>query len=299
MSQKQELGKGLNALLSNINKNQASVIKPQGTSEAISQDSLIQLMPLHLIKANPNQPRNQFDEEKIEELVLSIKNFGIIQPITVRKIGNDEYQIISGERRFRAAKLAGLSEIPSYIRKANDQELLEMALIENIQREDLNPIEIAISYQMLVEEFKLTHEGLADRVGKKRSTISNYTRLLKLAPEIQNAVKSNQISMGHARVLVGMDDLIQQLHLFKELQNKKLSVRECEQLAAKITKQNSRKVVSDKKPIDHDIKTIENKISAFFGVKANLKRKSSGEGQIIIRFDSDHALNDILDRLDA
>ncbi len=294
MSQKQELGKGLQALLSNINKDQ----KPKSNAEVvIAEQSIVQLMPLLKIKANPHQPRNYFDEDRINELAESIKNFGIIQPITVRKINADEYQIISGERRFRAAQIAGLKEIPSYIRSANDQELLEMALIENIQREDLNPMEIAISYQMLIEEFKLTHEVLADRVGKKRSTVTNYTRLLRLPPEVQSAVKANTISMGHARILAGIEDIMQQLIVFKEIQSKSLSVRATEEFAAQLQRKNARKPVGETKSPTSELKAIENKISEFFGAKAIITRNSKGEGNIMIKFKSDESFNEILDRI--
>jgi ParB family chromosome partitioning protein len=294
MSQKQELGKGLQALLSNINKDQ----KPKSNAEVvITEQSIVQLMPLSKIKANPHQPRNHFDDDKINELAESLKNFGIIQPITVRKINADEYQIISGERRFRAAHLAGLKEIPSYIRAANDQELLEMALIENIQREDLNPMEIAISYQMLIEEFKLTHEVLADRVGKKRSTVTNYTRLLRLPPEVQSAVKANTLSMGHARILAGIEDIMQQLIVYKEIQSKSLSVRAAEEFAAQLQRKNARKPVGETKSPTSELKSIENKISEFFGAKAIITRNSKGEGNIMIKFKSDESFNEILDRI--
>jgi ParB family chromosome partitioning protein len=294
MSQKQELGKGLQALLSNINKDQ----KPKSNAEVvITEQSIVQLMPLSKIKANPHQPRNHFDDDKINELAESLKNFGIIQPITVRKINADEYQIISGERRFRAAHLAGLKEIPSYIRSANDQELLEMALIENIQREDLNPMEIAISYQMLIEEFKLTHEVLADRVGKKRSTVTNYTRLLRLPPEVQSAVKANTLSMGHARILAGIEDIMQQLIVYKEIQSKSLSVRAAEEFAAQLQRKNARKPVGETKSPTSELKSIENKISEFFGAKAIITRNSKGEGNIMIKFKSDESFNEILDRI--
>lgn len=190
--------------------------------------SSVALIPLQQIIANPDQPRNTFEKESLDELALSIKTYGLIQPITIRSFGKNQYQIISGERRFRAAQLEGLKEIPAYIRSANDLEVLQMALVENIQREDLSPIEIAISYQRLMEECNLTQEQLSDRVGKKRSTISNYTRLLKLPPEVQNSLKAKTLSMGHARVIAGVEDLLLQTQLYKEIQTKELSVRESE-----------------------------------------------------------------------
>lgn len=299
MSQKQELGKGLKALLSNINKENTTVYDQTLKTESINAVNA-QTLSITLVKPNPNQPRNHFDEEKLNELTESIKHLGIIQPITVRKNSESEYLIISGERRFKAAQKANLKEIPVYIRTANDQELLEMALIENIQREDLNPIEIAISYQMLMDEFNLTHEAMADRVGKKRSTISNYTRLLKLPPDIQAAVKTNQLSMGHARVIAGVDNLLQQMHLFKEIQQHGLSVRASEEMLNALQRKNSRKIVSENKidSSDNEIKLIENKFAAFFGAKTIISRKKDGSGQLVIRFKSDDALNDLLDRID-
>ncbi len=295
MSQKNELGKGLRALLSNINTE--SNIKSVSTGSTVINS--VSLIPINFIHPNKQQPRNVFEDDLINELADSIKTYGIIQPLTVRKTNIDEYQIISGERRFRASKIAGLTELPVYIRTANDNEMLELALVENIQREDLNPVEIAISYQRLTDEYNYTQEELSSRVGKKRSTISNYVRLLKLPVEIQNSLKSKTITMGHARVIAGVDNLLQQMQLFKDIQKKELSVRDAEKILQSFTKSKARKPIN-LKPIDSStqIKVLEDRISAFFGYKASINRKTSGEGQIIIKFKDDRQLNDILDRLE-
>ena len=294
MSQKQELGKGLKALLSNINKEEKKV-----PENFLKQETETWLIDINKIKPNPHQPRNTFEEESLDELSRSIQTYGLIQPITVRRLADQEYQIISGERRYRAALKAGIKSLPAYVRLANDQEILEMALVENIQREDLSPIEIAISYSRLMEECKLNQEQLSDRVGKKRSTISNYTRLLKLPPEIQNALRDRQLSMGHARVLAGIEDLMLQTQLYKDIQQKELSVRDAERLSHSISKTKGRKILNPKPSLQGPlIKALEDRISGILGTKAVIQRKESGEGQIIIKFNSDQTLNDIIDRLD-
>lgn len=295
MSQKSDLGKGLRALLSNINTETGLKTNPV-SSTAINAVSVIPIAQIH---PNKQQPRHVFEEELINELADSIKTYGIIQPLTVRKTNIDEYQIISGERRYRACLVAGLQEIPVYVRTANDNEMLEMALVENIQREDLNPIEIAISYQRLSDEYKYTQEELASRVGKKRSTISNYVRLLKLPVEIQNAIKSKTLSMGHARVIAGVDDLMQQMQLFKDIQSKELSVRDAEKILQSYSKAKARRPVNPA-PLStpNQIKVLEDRMSAFFGYKVSINRKTNGEGQIVIKFKDDRQLNDILDRIE-
>jgi ParB family transcriptional regulator, chromosome partitioning protein len=226
MSQKNELGKGLRALLSNINTEPAN----RSAQTAETTVNAVNMVPIEQIHPNKQQPRHVFEEDLIQELAKSITTYGLIQPLTVRKLNEGHYQIISGERRYRASQLAGLKTLPVYIRTANDNEMLEMALVENIQREDLNPMEIAISYQRLADECGFTQEQLADRVGKKRSTISNYIRLLKLPLDVQAALKSKALTMGHARVIAGVDDLITQMQLFKDIQSKDLSVRETEKI---------------------------------------------------------------------
>lgn len=296
MNQKKELGKGLQALISNINREESTLksAKPRPEAESF-------LIDIDKIKPNPQQPRRQFEDEPLAELVASIKTFGIIQPLTVRKISEGEYQIISGERRYRACLMSGLKQIPAYIRSANDQEVLEMALVENIQREDLNPIEIAITYSRLMEECALTQEKLSERVGKQRSTISNYVRILKLSPEIQNAVKNKTLSMGHARVIAGINDLLYQNYLYKEIITKDLSVRDAERMAQlhQGSKQPSnatqKEITAGAHPM---IKPIADRLSAFLGTKVEITRKSDGSGQILIRFNSDQSLNDILDKFE-
>lgn len=295
MNQKQELGKGIKALLGNIKKEPSTVPESAAGSAGVS------LIPLDEISPNSQQPRNEFNMAELEELAVSIRSLGLIQPITLRKLAEHEYQIISGERRFRACKLAGVKEVPAYIRTADDNEMLEMALVENIQRVDLNPIEIAITYQRLLEEFHITQEQLSERVGKQRSTISNYSRLLKLPPEIQSAVKSGQISMGHARVLVGIENLIQQKQLFDQTVKEHLSVRSLEKIAQSIHHKPSAQAPSgtaDRQPSAPMIKTLEDRLSSVVGTRVQIRRNGKGEGQIIIRFASDKALNDILDRFD-
>jgi ParB family chromosome partitioning protein len=227
MNKKNEVSKGLRSLLSNIEKTNNPAERSQLVKELTG--SVATISP-ELIEVNPFQVRTEFDNEQLLELAQSIKTSGLIQPITVRSVGGNKYQLISGERRLRAAKMAGIKEIPAYIRVANDQEMLEMALVENIQRADLNALEIAISYQRLMDECSITHEQLSDRVGKNRSTVTNYVRLLKLPAQIQASVKSGELSMGHARALAGIDNLALQLRVFKETTQQSLSVRALEQL---------------------------------------------------------------------
>ena len=241
-NKKRVLGKGMSALLKNP---ETDITNSDGEVKLVGSVSEISISQ---IKVNPFQPRTEFDQEALNELSISIKELGIIQPITVRKLGYDNYQIISGERRFRATQLAGLEKIPAYIRIANDKEMLEMALVENIQREELNPVEVALSYKRLMEECKLTQDKMSERVGKKRSTISNYIRLLKLPAEILAGLRDQTISMGHARALINMNDQESQINLFRDAVSKGFSVREIEQIVKEfgdITyKQTSRPIKS-------------------------------------------------------
>ncbi|HNC13912.1 MAG TPA: ParB/RepB/Spo0J family partition protein, partial [Cyclobacteriaceae bacterium] len=229
MSKKKALGRGLNALLSDSNTEDRleidpPVAKPVLTQAQATSGSTLEI-PLSQIEVNPFQPRTHFDQQALQELADSIKVHGIIQPITVRRLAQDQYQLISGERRFQASKLAGLKSVPAYIRSADDQQMLEMALIENIQRENLNAIEVALSYQRLITECNLNQEALGDRVGKNRATVTNYLRLLKLPPDIQIAVRDNRISMGHARAIINVENPDQQLYIFKKTLEEDLSVR--------------------------------------------------------------------------
>ncbi len=292
MSKKKEIGKGLRALLSNIDQTHNPKKKEKLVKEL--NKSILEI-PIDRIETNPYQPRTEFSKSELEDLAQSIKTHGVIQAITVRSMGDDKYQLISGERRLRASKLAGLMTIPAFVRIADDQGLLEMALIENIQRSNLNAIEIAISYQRLMVECELTHEALADRIGKKRSTISNYVRLLKLPPQIQNAIKNNEISMGHARALAGVSDVDLQLDIFKEVIRKHMSVRDLEALiqAYDVHKKPSSK--SPKPRVNAEIKKIQDDLSSFFGSKVTIKRKNDGSGEILLRFNNDAQLNNIID----
>lgn len=257
------------------------------------------LLPIGQIEANLKQPRLNFDEKALEELADSIRAHGLIQPITVRRLEGRKYEIISGERRFRAARLAGLAEIPAYIRIANDQQMLEMALIENIQREDLNAIEIAISYQRLMDDFSFTQEALSARVGKDRTTISNYLRLFKLKSQMQEAVKERRLSMGHARALVGItDDDAFQISLFNKILAEDLSVRTTEKIVAEYQEQKMMKngtPAKASKTMPKHLQDIQDRFGAFFGAKVKLRRDEKGKGQIILSFENDAELNRLID----
>jgi len=291
-----ELGKGIRALLNNIDEE----IKDNPEEVVRELSSSVAMIPVAAVEVNPFQPRKDFDDDALSELSDSIKTYGLIQPITVRRLNDRQYQLISGERRTRAARLAGLTEIPAYIRIADDQGMLEMALVENIQREDLNAIEIAITYQRLVDECNITHESMSDRVGKKRSTITNYLRLLKLNPEIQQAIKLNRISMGHARALVGVNDIALQLMLFRQITKEELSVRAVEDLIRKYNEQKGNKSKLKNSNVLPDIyRNIQDELSHKLGTKVNLKLKGSGVGEILIKFASDNELNRLLDVIDG
>ncbi|EJX00252.1 stage 0 sporulation protein J [gut metagenome] len=254
------LGRGLDALLS------IDEVQTEGSSS-------INEIELSKIKVNPNQPRRDFDETALQELADSIAEIGIIQPITLRQISDDEFQIIAGERRFRASQLAGLSTIPAYIRTANDENVMEMALIENIQREDLNSVEIALAYQHLLEQYGLTQERLSERVGKKRTTIANYLRLLKLPAPIQMGLQNKQIDMGHARALVTLDNPQLQIKLFEEILEHGYSVRKVEELVKSLTegesiKSGKRKITPKKAQLPEEFNLLKEQLSGFFNTKS-------------------------------
>src|SRR5690349_6944014 len=241
MSKKKALGRGLNALLSDSNveeRLEVDIPIPTSTTPSAPSGGTLEISIDH-IEVNPFQPRTHFDQEALQELADSIKVHGIIQPITVRRLARDQYQLISGERRFQASKLAGLKSIPAYVRSADDQQMLEMALIENIQRENLNAIEIALSYQRLISECSLKQDELGDRVGKNRATVTNYLRLLKLPPDVQIAVRDNKISMGHARAIINVENPDQQLYIFKKTLTEDLSVRKVEELVRNLASEKS------------------------------------------------------------
>ncbi|MGB2385980.1 MAG: ParB/RepB/Spo0J family partition protein [Flavobacteriaceae bacterium] len=278
---KQALGRGLSALL-NESKNDLSGVDQQTAKRAMG--SIIEI-DLTSIEVNPFQPRSQFNEEQLKELAGSIKELGVIQPITVRKIGQNKFQLVSGERRFRASKMLGNKTIPAFLRLANDQEALEMALVENIQRQDLDPIEIAMSYQRLMDEVKLTQDQMSQRVGKKRSTIANYLRLLKLDPIIQTGMRDGFISMGHGRAIINVTNSTDQLSIYEQILSKKLSVRATEELVKNL---NNPKAVSTKTTTETPkfVKDGVEIISDFFGKKIGIKMGKKDNGSISIPFHS-------------
>ena len=295
---KSVLSNGLAALLGGSNIEDEVSKGPEAIKEVVRELShSVAFISIENIEINPWQPRGEFDETALQELSESIKIHGIIQPLTVRRMSSNQYQLISGERRMRASKLAGLSEVPAYVRIANDQEMLEMALVENIQREELNPIEVAITYQRLIDECALTHEKLSERVAKNRSTVTNMLRLLKLPPDVQTGIKEKRVTTGHAKVLVGIDDIALQLMLFKRIVHERLSVREVEDIARSYAEAKSKKKKATPSVPD-TYKPIQDLLSAFFGSKVALKRKPSGNGQITINFKNDNELNHILDLLE-
>lgn len=291
---KRNLGLGIRALLKNDLEEQIANFEPEVVVRELSHT--VAMISINEIEVNPYQPRNEFDQAALEELSDSIKIHGLIQPITVRRLSPNAYQLISGERRLRASKMAGLQELPAYVRLANDQEMLEMALIENIQREDLNSIEIAITYQRLKEECQLIDEQLAERMGKKRSTITNYMRLLKLPPTIQQALKERKLSMGHARALVGLDDYTVQKHFFEKTIHDELSVRALEEM---INQYHAPKTKKEAPKLPDDYDNIQRQFRDFFGSKGvQLKLRDEGKGQIVIPFNTVAELNSLLDRID-
>lgn len=283
------LGRGLGALLEDSDE------KEQISGSGATIRGAISEIPLDQIEVNPFQPRSDFNEEALNELAESIRVQGIIQPITVRALSDQEFQLISGERRLQASKKAGLTAIPAYIRTANDQQMLEMALIENIQRENLNAIEIALSYQRLLSECELKQEELGDRVGKNRTTVNNYLRLLKLPPDIQIALRDNQLSMGHARAIVNIENVDQQLDIFKRTIKEQLSVRKVEQLVRELSAKKGADSV--RKPVNPEIAKLQEKLTSHFGTKIQVKANGDNKGEIKIPFMSADELDRILELL--
>ncbi|MBQ4803948.1 ParB/RepB/Spo0J family partition protein [Aquimarina sp. MMG015] len=283
-TKKQALGRGLSALL----KDPENDIKSADDKNADKVVGNIIELDLNSIEVNPFQPRTSFNDETLQELATSIKEIGVIQPITVRKLDFDKYQLVSGERRFRASKLVGLKTIPAYIRIADDQESLTMALVENIQRQDLDPIEISLSYQRLIDEIKLTQEQLSDRVGKKRSTIANYLRLLKLDPIVQTGIRDGFISMGHGRALINIDDQQQQLDIYEKIIGDSLSVRNTEKLVRSLNNKEEKTDTekTENKAPQYILKGIKD-FSEYFGAKIDVKVSSNGRGKLIIPFSSE------------
>jgi len=288
-NRKQVLGRGLSALLNDPKDSDKTILEKKSPKSITS----IVNLPVSRIKTNPSQPRSNFNEESLKELSISIAELGIIQPITVRKMKADEYQLISGERRLKATILAGIDKIPAYIRLANDSELLEMALVENIQREDLDPIEIALSYQRLLVEINLTQEQLSDRIGKKRSTIANYIRLLKLDPIIQTGIRDKFVSMGHGRALINISDLNVQVKLYKKIIKKGLSVRQVEKLVQEIKNPNE-KSYNYSSPF---LKQSAIELEEIFETSVSVISNDNGKGYMKILFDSQEKLQDILNKI--
>ncbi len=295
---KDALGKGIRSLLQNIDtdlKTTAGNLKPNVLEETTG----IKRIALDKIQVNPKNPRHDFDEQALSELAASIKMHDIIQPLTVSQLQNGKYQLIAGERRFRAAKMAGLADIPAYIRHANDQQLLELALLENLQREDLNAIEIGLSYKRMMDELEYTQEKVAERMGKERSTVTNYIRLLKLPPDIQAAVKNSTISMGHARALINIDAVEKQLYVFNEIKKNALSVRQTEELVRKLYKSPSAKPATAIDGLPPAYKRIQDNLSSHFSTKVKLAHSKSGQGSITIEYYSLQELNKLLEQMNV
>lgn len=290
---KDALGKGIRSLLGNIDAELKS-----GTGElkrtVIESVTNISRIPVDDIETNPKQPRRDFDENGLAELANSIKMHDIIQPVTISKMANGKYRLISGERRLRAAKIAGLPDVPAYIRQANDAELLELALLENLQREDLNAMEIALSYKRMMDELEYTQENVAERMGKDRSTVANFIRLLKLPPDIQLAVRNGEITMGHARALINVDTVDKQLYIFKEIKEKGISVRQTEALVRNLYKQSGGFKKKNKTALPAGYQRIEDKLASHFDTRVKLKHSTKGSGQITFEYYSVEELNKLL-----
>lgn len=288
MAKRNALGRGLGALINDADE-------VQNPAAAIDEIKISE------IEANPWQPRTTFDQDALNELARSIKEVGIIQPLTLRKTGENKYQIIAGERRFRASKLAGKDKVPAYIRESDDNNMLELALVENIQREDLDAIEVALSYQRLIDECQLTQEILSDRVGKKRSTISNYLRLLKLPAIIQKAIRDREISMGHARAIINVKDPDTQIMLYKQVVSYDFSVRKIEEIVRKLNDEEQEEKKPEKKPVPkypREFEELKKHLSKHFDSNVDFKINNKGKGRIVIPFNSANDLERIIGVLD-
>jgi ParB family chromosome partitioning protein len=292
-NKKDALGKGIRSLLQNIDadlKNTAGNLK----SEVVEKTAVSMRVALDQIEVNPKQPRHDFDEEALNELAASIKMHDIIQPLTVTQLPNGKYRLIAGERRFRASKIAGIKDVPVYVRQANDTQLLELSLLENLQRKDLNAIEIALSYKRLMDELEYTQEQVSERMGKERSTVANYIRLLKLPPDIQVAVRTGIVSMGHARALINVDVVDKQLYIFNEIKKHGLSVRQTEAL---VRKQYTGAVkVAVKAGLPSNFKKIEDNLASSFNTRVKMKHSNKGNGTILFEYYSVEELNALLDK---
>lgn len=298
---KELIGKGLQSLLRNIDSDLKTAdghLQPTVVEKATGAFKI----SINDISVNPKQPRRDFNEEALSELAASIKLHDIIQPLTVSKLPDGKYRLIAGERRFRAAKIAGLKEVPVYVRQANDNELLELAILENVQRENLNPIETGLGFKRLMEELNYTQEHVAERMGKERSTVTNYIRLLKLPPDIQLAVRNNNISMGHARALINIDTIDKQMFVFNEIKKKDLSVRHTEELVRQLYKgegKASSVKSSSKNNLPPAYKKIEDTLASHFATKVLLKHSKNGSGAITLEYYSLQELNKILDQMNV
>lgn len=295
---KDMLGKGIRSLLQSIDsdlKTNSGSLKNTVVENATG----ISRISVEEVEPNPKQPRRDFDEQSLQELSNSIKLHDIIQPITVSKLPSGKYRLISGERRWRATKMAGLKDIPAYVRQANDAQLLELALLENLQREDLNAMEISLSYKRMMEELDYTQEQVAERMGKDRSTVANFIRLLKLPPDIQLAVRNGDVSMGHARALINVDTIDKQLYIFKEIKEKGLSVRQTEALVRNLYKQDGVVKKTSKSQLPSSFQRIEDKLASYFSTRVKLRHSRNGSGQITIDYYSTDELNKILGQIDA
>jgi ParB family transcriptional regulator, chromosome partitioning protein len=297
-NKKDALGKGIRSLLQNIDADLSSTVNMLQKESPAKFAQLGMRIPLNMIEANPDQPRRDFDETSLSELAASVKMHDIIQPITVTKLPEGRYRIIAGERRFRAAKIAGLPDVPVYIREAKSSKTLELALLENLQREDLNAIEIALSYKQLMEELDYTQEHLAERMGKERSTVTNYIRLLKLPPDIQAAVRNGLISMGHARALINVDAIDKQLYIFNEIKTKELSVRQTEDLVRKLYTASKGAVNNSvKATLPPPLKKIEDNLASYFSTRVKMTQNKKGTGSITLDYYSVEELNSILEKM--
>ena len=297
-NKKDALGKGIRSLLQNID---ADLKATAGNLLADTTDkvNISARIPLDQIEVNPDQPRRDFDEVALSELAQSIKLHDIIQPLTVWKLANGKYRIIAGERRYRASKIAGLKDVPVYIRESKESQLLELALLENLQREDLNAMEISLSYKRLMDELDYTQEQLAERMGKERSTITNYIRLLKLPPDIQVAVRNGSISMGHARALINVDLVDKQLYIFHEIKNKELSVRQTEDLVRRLYAPSTPGGISTASKLPPAMKKIEDNLASHYSTKVRVQHNKKGYGSITFDYYSLEELNSMLDKMNV
>lgn len=295
---KDALGKGIRSLLQSIDsdlKTGTGHLKPSVVENATG----INRVPVNDIEANPKQPRRDFDESTLKDLANSIRLHDIIQPVTVSKLPSGKYRLISGERRWRAAKMAGIQDIPAYVRQANDAQLLELALLENLQREDLNAMEVALSYKRMMEELDYTQEQVGERMSIDRSTVANFIRLLKLPPDIQLAVRSGEMSMGHARALINVDTVDKQLYIFREIKEKGLSVRQTEALVRNLYKNGNAVKKPAKSSLPPSFQQLEDKLASQFSTRVKLRHSRNGSGQIIFDYYSLEELNKLLREMDV